>query len=165
MTRLLQDRGRARGHGGERNPALTQGGWAGIHRGTPRCVNDLYLTLPAEPAAAALARQAVTRYAVAQGAINGTVAAIALAVSEAVTNAILHAYRDRPVAGELTVIGEREGDELRLLVRDLGDGVRPRVDSPGLGLGLAIIGRVTRSLEVREAPGGGAEIRMSFALR
>ena len=127
-------------------------------------MSDLRITLPAEPAAAALARQAVTRFARAHGAINGTVADMALAVSEAVTNAILHAYRDRPVVGELVVLGQRDGNELRILVCDTGDGVSPRVDSPGLGLGLAIIGRLARSMEVRERPGGGAEICMRFAL-
>lgn len=127
-------------------------------------MSELRITLPAEPAAAALARQAVTRFARAQGAINGTVADVALAVSEAVTNAVLHAYRDRPAPGELTVLGTRRGDELEVLVCDEGDGVTPRVDSPGLGVGLAIIGRLARSMEVRQRSGGGAEICMRFAL-
>ena len=56
------------------------------------------------------------------------------------------------------------GDELRFLVSDDGPGVTPRADSPGLGLGLALIARVASAMEIRTRERGGAEICMRFAL-
>src|SRR3954452_4367281 len=61
---------------------------------------------------------------------------IALAVTEATTNAVLHAYRDSDEPGTVTVTAERENEHVCLYVRDEGSGLAPRVDSPGLGLGL-----------------------------
>ena len=89
---------------------------------------------------------------------------IALAVSEAVSNVVLHAYRDLPRPGVVSVEADRDGDALRIFVRDDGPGIAPRANSPGLGLGLSIIACVTRALEIRARPEGGAELCMIFDL-
>ena len=60
--------------------------------------------------------------------------------------------------------GALEGAELLVTVRDEGTGMAPRIDSPGLGLGLPLIAQTAHSLEVRQAPTGGTEMRMSFRL-
>ena len=39
----------------------------------------------------------------------------------------------------------------------------PRPDSPGLGLGLSIIGRLSQRLEIGENGPSGTEVRMTFA--
>ncbi|MEA2278144.1 MAG: hypothetical protein QOC78_3104 [Solirubrobacteraceae bacterium] len=124
---------------------------------------DFRQSFPVAPASARMARHAVTDFARARGAINGTVAAIALAVSEAVTNVILHAYRHRDDPGDIVVEAEDTADGIRILVVDDGIGMAPRTDSPGLGLGLAMIGRVADGMEVRVRPEGGTEICMRFA--
>ena len=130
----------------------------------PDCDDPMRLTLNARPESARQARLAATTFAREQGALNGTVADIALAISEAVTNVVLHAYRDRGGIGRVTVEGGRDGDELRFLVSDDGPGVIPRGDSPGLGLGLALIARLASAMEIRTRESGGAEICMRFAL-
>jgi sigma-B regulation protein RsbU (phosphoserine phosphatase) len=86
---------------------------------------------------------------------------VKLAVSEAVTNAIVHAYREGP--GEVVVSAEATEDDLVIVVSDSGGGMEPRPDSPGLGLGLSIIRSVTSRMEVSEATGGGAEVLMGFS--
>jgi anti-sigma regulatory factor (Ser/Thr protein kinase) len=65
-------------------------------------------------------------------------AAIALLVSEATTNAVLHAYREvRP--GPVRVRAVAGGGDLLLTVSDMGKGPERRTDSPGLGVGLDVM--------------------------
>ena len=89
--------------------------------------------------------------------------AVRLAVSEAVSNVVMHGYRARP-AGTFTVAVDQDGDELRVTVRDQGGGMAPRPDSPGAGYGLPLIESVTESLSVNLPPGGGTEVCMTFGL-
>ncbi len=90
---------------------------------------------------------------------------VALAVTEAVTNAIVHAFVDRaPGRVELHVLPGP--DALLVLVRDDGRGMTPRPDSPGLGLGLPMLGRLCTHLEIGPGPeGSGTEVRMHFEVR
>jgi anti-sigma regulatory factor (Ser/Thr protein kinase) len=119
---------------------------------------------PAVAASVAEARNAVSAFAAAAGARGDALAAVSLAVSEAVTNAVLHAYLDRDEPGSVEVRARREADAVVVEVADEGRGMLPRTDSPGLGLGLPLIAQMTESLEVHDRNGGGTEIRMAFAL-
>ena len=60
---------------------------------------------------------------------------IALVVSEATTNAVLHPYGDT-TPGPLYVAATLGGESLTVWICDFGSGMRPRRDSPGLGLGV-----------------------------
>ena len=119
-------------------------------------------TFPAIPDSVPDARRLATAWAGELGAGPEQLADIALAVSEACTNAVIHAYAgEQP--GSFRVRVERD-EAVRVLVTDWGHGMRPRDDSPGLGLGLPVIARLTTSLEVR--PGGedeGTTLVMAFA--
>jgi len=119
---------------------------------------------PAVAASVAEARNAVTAFAEAAGATGDALAAVSLAVSEAVTNAVLHAYLDHDEPGPVQVRARREAQSVIVEVADQGRGMLPRTDSPGLGLGLPLIAQMTESLEVHDRDGGGTEIRMAFAL-
>jgi anti-sigma regulatory factor (Ser/Thr protein kinase) len=121
-------------------------------------------TFPAEPPAPGRARRAASAFAAREGADAETLAAIELCISEAVTNAVVHAYRDRDRPGTVEVEARRPNGYLCLYVRDEGCGLTPRVDSPGLGLGLPLISQAAASVEVRGAAAGGTELVMRFNL-
>jgi GAF domain-containing protein len=117
--------------------------------------------LPAEPDNVPRARRAVREFAVSHGAMDPAVGNLSLAVTEAVTNAVLHAYIGCD-AGEVLVVAQASADEVVICVLDDGRGMQPRPDSPGLGMGLPMIGQLTTSVDIRERPGGGTEVRMRF---
>jgi serine/threonine-protein kinase RsbW len=122
--------------------------------------------LPALPASVSRLRGAVVALAASNGASDEQCDDIALAVSEALTNAVVHAYVGRSRAGALGVDAWVTGsaDSLTVEVCDEGIGMLRRADSPGLGQGLALIGRLTQRLQVEDvAP--GVRLRMTFAIR
>ncbi len=89
--------------------------------------------------------------------------AVELAVSETVTNAVIHAYAGRE-PGEVTMRCRADDDRLVVEVGDVGVGIAARDDSPGAGQGLALVGAVARSLEIADRPDGpGTVVTMSFA--
>ncbi len=118
--------------------------------------------LPAEPASVTLARGRVREFAQEHGATADDVVDLTLAVTEAVTNSVIHAFIDRD-PGRVRVTISTAADELTVVVADNGRGMQPRADSPGLGLGLPTIGRLAAHVDMREAPGGGTELSMTFA--
>jgi serine/threonine-protein kinase RsbW len=97
------------------------------------------------------------------GADPGALSDVLLAVSEVVTNCVVHAYRGQP-GGEVALEGRRKGDKLMLSVADAGSGMAPRHDSPGLGLGLPLVGRVASKVDISARAGGGTLVSMSFDL-
>ena len=108
------------------------------------------------------ARRAVLDWAESHVDDRAVLSDIALAVTEATTNVVLHAYRDREEPGKVIVEAERHHDHVCLYVRDEGTGLSPRVDSPGLGLGLGLIAQVADSADVRAPDTGGTEVVMRF---
>jgi serine/threonine-protein kinase RsbW len=118
---------------------------------------------PARPEHVGAARRAASNAARRAGAAGHVLDAVRLAVSEAVSNVVVHGYRDRR-SGEFTMAVEAEDDALKVTVRDHGCGMRPRMDSPGAGLGLPLIARLSDSVSVTEPPEGGTELSMTFAL-
>jgi anti-sigma regulatory factor (Ser/Thr protein kinase) len=121
-------------------------------------------TFEAESASVPRARHAVTGRARELGVPPALLGSIALAVSEACTNVVLHAYREHAKTGSFKVGVDREHDSLRISVRDDGLGMRPRADSPGLGLGLPIIATTADSFAIEPCDSGGTELRMGFDL-
>jgi serine/threonine-protein kinase RsbW len=81
---------------------------------------------------------------------------VVLAVSEACTNVVVHAYRDGPADGDaFRVVAERDGPAILVSVSDEGHGMTPRRDRPGLGLGLPLIASLADSVDVGAPAGGG----------
>jgi anti-sigma regulatory factor (Ser/Thr protein kinase) len=117
----------------------------------------LELTLDAVAESVASARHSVADFARSQGADAEDVA---LAVSEAVSNAVIHGFRGRG-PGRIDVRALRDGDDLVISVSDDGLGVTPNPDSPGLGLGLALIGSLSETVELRK-DGPGTTLVMRF---
>jgi serine/threonine-protein kinase RsbW/stage II sporulation protein AB (anti-sigma F factor) len=86
---------------------------------------------------------------------------VALAVTEAATNAIVHAYRG-DAEGDMRIVACAEPTGLVVVVRDYGCGMSPNPESPGAGLGLSVIGALAAELNVERPDGGGTRIRIRF---
>ena len=113
----------------------------------------------AKPECIALVRNQMGALATDCGMPPTKVGDVKLAVSEAATNALLHGYRDEE--GTIRVEARVGDGELVITVCDNGPGMTPRVDSPGLGLGLPVIASVANRLEVLdEEP--GTRLQMAF---
>ena len=109
-------------------------------------------------------RVALNQFAQGLGLPTETRDAVTLAASEAATNVVVHAYTDRDSPGTIEVSATVAGGELWVIVTDTGLGLRPRLDSPGLGLGLAIIAQLADGVDLVRPAAGGVELRMRFAL-
>ena len=125
---------------------------------------DGRLELSANPDAVAGARRYATGFTATAGASIDTTERVALAVSEAVTNAVTHAYIETDGDGPIEVELLLDDDHLVVYVRDRGRGMVPRPDSPGLGFGLPLIGRVADRVELSSVDGHGTEVCMRFGL-
>jgi anti-sigma regulatory factor (Ser/Thr protein kinase) len=120
-------------------------------------------TLPAVAETVGEMRHHVSGFASACGASRQLTYAIALAVSETVTNVVLHAYVGRK-PGTVTVRCRAEVERIVVEVADEGVGVRARRDSPGVGHGLATVGALVATLEIEPRPEGpGTVVVMSFS--
>jgi anti-sigma regulatory factor (Ser/Thr protein kinase) len=96
------------------------------------------------------------------GLSEGRIEAMKIAVWEAATNAVRHAYRDREQAGDVIGTAQTQDGTLRIVIADDGIGMSPRADSPGLGLGLPLMARLADTLTVA-SNGPGTQIHMTFA--
>lgn len=115
----------------------------------------------ADPESVPLVRHALRVYLERHDLSDERMAEITLAVTEACSNVVVHAYRGEP--GDLEVIVEDGPDDgVTVRVRDQGGGLAPRPDSPGLGVGLPVIHAIADSVEITKPDGGGTELRMYF---
>ena len=87
---------------------------------------------------------------------------VALVVSEALTNVVLHAYRDRE-PGRFRLHATVADGLLTVVVADDGIGMSARDDSPGLGIGLALIRRLAEAVDVEIDSGTRLSVRMRLA--
>jgi len=124
---------------------------------------DLELTLPSRPENVAVVRHALGGFGDALEVPDHALADIKLAVTEACTNVVVHAYPGRD-DGPLGVTATVDEGSLTVVVRDHGRGIVPRPDSPGLGLGLPLIATLAESLELGTGPDEETEVRMTFEL-
>jgi anti-sigma regulatory factor (Ser/Thr protein kinase) len=109
-------------------------------------------------------RRQVASFAAAAGMPADDVAEVRIALSEALRNAAMHAYRDRDFDGDVSVDAEIADGELLISVRDYGIGISPHADSPGSGDGLTIIAQSCKRHRIRRCDGGGTEVRLCFDL-
>jgi anti-sigma regulatory factor (Ser/Thr protein kinase) len=123
---------------------------------------NLIQSYPAIPSSVPAARRELTEFAIRAGAQPDQLEAIRLAASEALTNVVVHAYRG--FAGRIYVNADLAGDELWILIGDDGCGLQSNYDSPGLGVGLALIAQSSDGLTIMNRGSGGTEVRMRFRL-
>jgi anti-sigma regulatory factor (Ser/Thr protein kinase) len=119
----------------------------------------------AEPKTIAVARRTVAMAARLEGASEAVCSAMALAVTEACTNVVVHAYADRDAPGDLEVRAAKVAGALIVEVADEGRGLLPRLETPGLGLGVLLMARLADVFEMRtDGERRGVAVRMRFNL-
>jgi serine/threonine-protein kinase RsbW len=118
--------------------------------------NTVSLTIPAKAEYLVFCRLILTGLAQAKNMDAETLADMKLAVTEACSNSIRHAYGD--AAGEVSVRFTLEDEHIAIEVEDQGDGFEPpetfqsfASDASEAGMGLAIIEALTDELTF--APG------------
>jgi len=121
-------------------------------------VRVVRLRLPARPEYIALARLALTGLAEARTVEADVLADLKLALTEAVSNSVRHAYGED--GGHVDVRYELHADRITIEIVDDGAGFDPD-ETPGFdgdelsegGLGIAIIRTVADALEIDSRPG------------
>ena len=111
-------------------------------------------------------RDEMIGFAAAHGVPEPKLGDLKLAVSEAATNAVTHAFLGLATPGRVTgtIDVDARAGRVTIVVSDDGIGLTPRPDSPGLGLGLPLIAAIAESIDLRAgAEGIGTELWMSFA--
>lgn len=124
---------------------------------------DVRMTMAARPEGVAVVRQALAGLADALDIDAAVLADMKMAVTEACTNVVVHAYGDGDGMLEIEMLAD--ADRLTIVVRDRGTGIQPRParsETAALGLGLPLIAALSDSFELRGGTGEGTEVRMTF---
>jgi serine/threonine-protein kinase RsbW len=121
------------------------------------------LTIPARPEYITLGRLALTAIAGVRSLSDETLHDLKLALTEACTNSVKHAYAD-PDKGEVEILYQLEPDRLVVEVGDAGSGFDP--GSAGHddeleegGLGIEIIRALADEVEIGPRDNGGSRLR------
>jgi anti-sigma regulatory factor (Ser/Thr protein kinase) len=125
----------------------------------------LQMTVLSKPENIAVVRHGLAGLAEGLGAEPDLVDDIKTAVSEAVTNAVVHGYPES--VGPIDVEARVSDRRLEIIVRDRGAGIQPRPlsdEETSLRVGLALIGALSDEFVVRGEQGSGTELRISFDL-
>ena len=122
--------------------------------------SDIRLTLPARPENVAVVRHVLGAFAEALGLPSGVRDDVRLAVTEACTNVVRHAYGGED--GMIDVVIRPCGEAIEVIVADAGRGHGPSPDTAGPGLGLSLIAALADSLEVERSAGMGSRLVMRF---
>jgi anti-sigma regulatory factor (Ser/Thr protein kinase) len=125
---------------------------------------DVRLSLPAQPDSLGVIRHVLGAFAEALRLPPDLVEDIRLAVTEACTNVVRHAY-DSEATGPIDVIMRPNRDRLEIVISDRGRGIAPSPDLEGPGLGLPLIAALADSVELQQAPVHGSRLSMSFECR
>jgi serine/threonine-protein kinase RsbW len=129
-------------------------------------MNDEHF-LRSEPATAdsvGRLRRAVADFAEAIGASVATCDAVRLTVSEALTNVVTHAYVGREPGPMLVEARLNGGGNLLVWVCDEGAGPIPRLDTPGLGLGLGLMAQLSDGFAIENRQPRGTIVSLRFSL-
>jgi serine/threonine-protein kinase RsbW len=126
----------------------------------PALDSDIRLTLPARPENVAVVRHVLGALAHALRLPEVVRDDVRLAVTEACTNVVRHAYPDDE--GTMDVVAQHRGDALEVTVSDRGRGIAPHGDSSGLGLGLPLIAALADTVRIERRRDAGSRLVMSF---
>lgn len=135
--------------------------------------NSMTVTFSSLPVNEAFARMAVSAFIMPLDPTVSEITDIKTAVSEAVTNSIIHGY-DR-LSGDIVLLCSYEGREIYIEISDRGRGIadiktamtplytsRPELERSGLGF--TVMETFMDSLKVESLPGEGTKVIMSKKL-
>ncbi len=134
-------------------------------------VQKMSIEFGCEPANEGFARVAVAAFAARLNPTLGEISDIKMAVSEAVTNSIIHGYYQME-QGRIYVECQIENDMLAVCIRDNGRGIsdikkamepmyttRPELERSGLGF--AFMQTFMDEVSVKSTPGKGTTVKMT----
>lgn len=138
-----------------------------------KALNTVKITFPSRSVNEGFARSALSAFAAQADPTLDEMADVKTAVSEAVTNCIVHAYAN--TIGPITLTAALyEDGTLRVAVADKGCGIpdvskamEPLFTTGGAeraGLGFAVMESFMDSVKVRSAPGKGTRVTLSKRL-
>ena len=138
-----------------------------------KALNTVKITFPSRSVNEGFARSALSAFAAQADPTLDELADVKTAVSEAVTNCIVHAYAN--TIGPITLTAALyEDGTLRVAVADKGCGIpdvskamEPLFTTGGAeraGLGFAVMESFMGSVQVRSAPGKGTRVTLSKRL-
>lgn len=138
------------------------------------CINQMKLEFPSKSANEGFARSAVSCFAAQLDPTLEELGDIKTAVSEAVTNCIVHAYPDS--IGKISLRARiLEDNTLEIVIRDKGCGIPdvPKAMEPLFttggddrsGMGFTIMESFMDKLSVRSRPGSGTVLSMRRKIR
>jgi anti-sigma regulatory factor (Ser/Thr protein kinase) len=129
---------------------------------TPR--TDVTLSLPARPENVAVVRHVLGAFAESMQLPDELIEDLRLAVTEACTNVVRHAYpAGDPGAVEVRI--EPRAERVKIVVADTGRGIGTSSDTAGPGLGLPLIAAIADTVDLQSAPNGGSRVAMTFRRR
>ncbi len=137
-----------------------------------KILNSLRATFPAIPENEAFSRSIVSSFVMQLDPDMEQLADVRLAVSEAVTNCIVHAYKSSKVTGEIVLTAKcYEGGMLKITVSDSGCGIEDveaakkplfttSPETERSGMGFAIMQSSCDRMTVRSSPGRGTKVAL-----
>ena len=127
---------------------------------SPGPASDFRLTVPAHPQNVALVRRLLECVCGSLGMPKGVLDDARLAVTEACTNVVRHAYEEGE--GTIDVVVRSRAESLEVVISDAGRGMGPSPDTAGPGLGLPLISALADTVELRPGHHGGSRLAMTF---
>ena len=128
----------------------------------------LSLRLAPLPASIPVARKVISELCRQLGLAGELTDKVGLAVTEACTNVVLHAYGDDSRDAAFTVHAAVNGSSLLVTVRDAGTGIPVAAGAvsknAGLGLGMQLMAQLASSVDVVSCPGVGTRVALQFKI-
>ena len=121
---------------------------------------DIRLSLPARAENVAVVRHVVSALAESLALPPRLIEDIKLAVTEACTNVVRHAYVDGE--GPIDVAIVPDDQRLTVIVADKGQGIQAQPPSEGPGLGLPLIAALAHEVQIDHGPDRGSRLEMCF---
>jgi anti-sigma regulatory factor (Ser/Thr protein kinase) len=127
-----------------------------------RVDTDVKLTLPARPEHVSVIRHVLGAFAEALRLPDPLIEDLRLAVTEACTNVVRHAYPGGQT-GPVEISIHPLEEAVSVVVSDQGRGIGASSDTNGPGLGLPLIAAIADEVDLQPVPGGGSRVSMTFS--